>query len=421
MLIVHVPRENVNDKTVVIKRINFNSGEKVKQGDVVLQIETSKTIIDIESPNSGLVIHNLSEGSEVKIGAPLFSIDSKLEISSIETLHSQSSISDLPQNVEAKPLFSKAALKRISELGMDESNFSDGWISSDKVNNHAGLINPPEIIEFSSEEVRKDDLQADLPNKQKFHKKEFSKRKQAEIINLSLRSTTSTLGIEITPSLNRITKEKYFLFNQSIADLVVYEAAKLLLQFPNLNSFFIDNKHFGTYKDVNFGWTFDNGGNLKVLAIHETNLKNIEQLQDSVIELLDLYESGNSIPINLITESTVTFTDLSHLDNSFMIPLINGHQSLILGLIKTGPMTFQIIASFDHRITEGLEVNRFLISLKERILSHFQPNMTIKTLTCYSCGKSMAEETNMGNRGFLLMTLPTGETENICRNCFEGW
>ncbi len=82
---------------------------------------------------------------------------------------------------------------------------------------------------------------------------------------------------------------------------------------------------------------------------------------------MELYESNKPIPVELLEGSTVTLSDLSITGASFMLPLLIGQQSLILGIVKHEAAHFEVFASFDHRLAEGLRVARFLESLRERI------------------------------------------------------
>jgi pyruvate/2-oxoglutarate dehydrogenase complex dihydrolipoamide acyltransferase (E2) component len=72
MIEILVPRENVNDDSVIIRAIHVNSGEFAKKGQTVVEIETSKTNIEIDSPGNGLISHNLEVGTEISVGALLF-------------------------------------------------------------------------------------------------------------------------------------------------------------------------------------------------------------------------------------------------------------------------------------------------------------------------------------------------------------
>ena len=157
------------------------------------------------------------------------------------------------------------------------------------------------------------------------------------------------------------------------------------------------------------------------MSIKNSDQLSLTNLQDEVINLLDLYESSQTIPIDLLTTSTVTISDLSRTEASFIFPLINGYQSLILGVVRPQPNIYSIYATFDHRVSEGLRVTEFLSELKSRILSYYLARDEVISLTCYACEKTMAEEISLRHRGFIKITLPSGNEANLCRNCFEGW
>jgi pyruvate dehydrogenase E2 component (dihydrolipoamide acetyltransferase) len=423
MIEILVPRENVNDESVVILEVNFASGSKVKKGDVVVSIETSKTNIDIEAPEDGVVIHRLEKGSEANIGSLLFSIahsgESKLTISDELTVCDNELSAD-PQKIKAK--FSIAAIKRAKQLGVNLDQFEYGWVTSSDVEKRAGVAIPR--ANFQQVVAEKIAEMKSLPALAVSSTKvAISKRKQSEAKNLIAGdhgNTTSTIGVEI-----RILGERFvpppFLFKGGISDLLVFEAARLLRRYPELNAAYMDEKSYAHYEQVNFGWSFDNGKNLKVLAVKDADKLALSELQIEVGKLLDLYDSGGPIPMDLLLDSTVTFSDLSRSSASFMLPLINGRQTLILGLINKEKNVYEILASFDHRVSEGLSVANFLTELKSRVLSYFIDKDGIVNSSCYACGKSMSEELALGHRGFVKMTLANGEDENLCRNCFEGW
>lgn len=419
MIEVLVPRENVNDESVIISAVHCSSGVVVKKGDVVVSIETSKTNIDIASEHAGVINHNLEVGHEIDVGALLFTIGD-------QQLHKQSSnltdsiLVDDSKNITVAK-FSHAARKRAQELGVSLSQFSVGWISSADVEELAGIKRPLPKLQLPDSIVSKNNVTTDLS----LPIKEFplSKRKQAEVKNLQIgnhESTTSVIGIQIQVPGERVVKTSY-LFKESISDLIVFEGARLLRQYPELNAFYKNEKIWASYQEVNFGWSFDNGKNLKVLAIKQADQLTLSQLHQEVERLLNLYESGNSIPSQLLSDSTVTLSDLSRSDASYVLPLINGYQSMILGVVRKSKNLFELYASFDHRVSEGLTVSNFLSELKKRILSYYFLNNGIANIVCYGCGKSMSEELDLGYRGFIKVTLANGCDDNLCRNCFEGW
>lgn len=423
MIEILVPRENVNDESVIILQVNFASGEFVKKGDVVVSIETSKTNIDVESPDDGIISHQLEKGLEINVGSILFSVIDFQGEASIKGRVLSNEINSIDTISRADSKFSNAAIKRAKELGVNLDNLDKGWITSEAVEKHAGLSIPKSVFR-QHDSLNSGALNTKVPMLTvPATKINITKRKQIEAKSLLIGehgSTTSTIGIEIS-LLGRRLISPPFLFKEGISDLVAFEASKLLQKYPELNSAFNDEKSYSQYDQINFGWSFDDGKNLKVLAIKDANLLTLEGIQKEVARLLDLYESGGSIPMELLIDSTVTFSDLSRSQASFMLPLINGYQSLILGVVRKSKYVFELFASFDHRISEGLSVANFLGELRTRILSHYRDKNGVINLFCYTCGKSMIEELSLGHRGFVKMTLANGEDENLCRNCFEGF
>lgn len=343
-----------NDQEVLIRRVHVPTNTQVKYGDLIIEIESSKTIIDVYAEYDGLLLHSLEMGRKIKNG------DSAFEII---------------------------------------TNISNGYSDNDKFN----LLKNTRSI--SSKTIS------------------LSTRKQSEINNLlSLNHSASTSVISILlelPGKRIITPP--FLFKNGLSDILVYEAAKLLDKYRELNSYFKDNGLYEEYEEINFGWAFDSGNNLKVLNINSANKISLPELQNIVFDLLKAYEANEKIPLNLITGSTVTFTDLSHTEVESIIPLINGRQSLILGLTKINKHIYKITAAYDHRISSGLTVAKFLSELKSRIFSYYSDKIGIANLFCYACHKSMADELSLGHRGFIRITKADGNQADLCRNCFDGW
>lgn len=347
--------------TCVIRRINFQPGSKVVRGDIIFEVETSKTIIEIPADCGGIIEHSLSLNQEIKLDESVYIIR--------------------PDEVSIEGV---------------EKNVSNGKHS---LNGALKFTEPSSIV------------------------KEISKRKKDEINNLlklDHGSSTSVLSVSIKIPGERIISAP-FIFANSISDILVFEAAKLISKYPDLNSYFLNSDSYVSYLDVNFGWAFDNGKNLKVLTIKNTQKLSLSELQEAVFDLLKTYETEDKLPIDLTTGSTITFTDLSRTGVNNFIPLINGRQSLILGVTNEKNMLFQIIAAYDHRVSDGLTVANFLQELKTRILSYYLDDNGMAAIMCYACEKTIAEEVLLRHRGFIKITLPNGEEANLCRSCFEGW
>ena len=121
-----VPRENVNDEDVTIVKVLLISGANIKKGDIIVELETSKVTIDVESPCDGLLIHNLTEEDILPIGAVLCTVgesSEKKEITGRDITMSEAEAS------QSKAVISKAAQEKAEELNVDLSNITSGMIS----------------------------------------------------------------------------------------------------------------------------------------------------------------------------------------------------------------------------------------------------------------------------------------------------
>jgi pyruvate/2-oxoglutarate dehydrogenase complex dihydrolipoamide acyltransferase (E2) component len=416
MVEVVVPRDSVNDESVIVVKVRIPSGVLVNPGDIVVDVETSKTIIELPSPQHGIVNHNLEVGQEIGIGGLLYTVENAA------TQHAPVKTSAQPSvNTSKSPAkISKAAYARAAQLGIDPASFTEGWVTVAQIEAAAGL-KPATALSRPSMGGR---AARDPPRLQvEYQTEETSKRKRTEVQNLlkgDHQATSSTIAIRMSCGVRVV--QPPFLFRRSISDLLVFEAARLLLRYPELNGCFLDPKSWGRYSSINFGISFDNGNNLKVLTIADACKRTLAQIQEEIERMMHLYESGEPIPDSLLASSTVTLSDLSSQDASFMLPLINGHQSLILGVVRQPPDSFEVFASFDHRLAEGMRVVNFLGELKERIVSHYRSGtLDVESLKCHACDKTLAEEqTQFGNPGFLLVAVSASEERYFCRNCFEG-
>jgi pyruvate/2-oxoglutarate dehydrogenase complex dihydrolipoamide acyltransferase (E2) component len=422
-----VERESVNDDSVVVTRLVATDGAMVLKGQVVLEVETSKTASEVVAPIGGRVLLRVSVGNELKIGEVLFEVEPEGSESSTSGRQDCGQINpDTPPAGEPdkSPILSLAARRAAHAHGIGHDLFARaGWVTAADVLAVAGagatastarLPEPTPVIP-SSAVASAGTLPTSLES--------LSKRKLHEIRNLAIgnsHGSTSTIGASLIVRGPRLVRPPA-LFRDTIADLIVYEGARLLRKLPRLNAFWADERRVALYQCVNFGVTFDSGDNLKVLAIRAADTLGLDEIHREFSRLLDLYESGARIDDELLASATVTLSDLSGMPVSFMHPLVNGRQALILGVTRPTAQRYDVFASFDHRVSEGLTVARFLSELSQRVCSHFHERNVGRELSCSACRKPMEEELRLGGRGLLDVTLEDGSKGLLCRNCFMGY
>jgi pyruvate/2-oxoglutarate dehydrogenase complex dihydrolipoamide acyltransferase (E2) component len=428
---VVVDRDTINDDFVVVKKLYRRSGELVEAADPILEIESSKTLKEIGSPEAGILKVTLCEGDEVAVGDLLFEVGAEVETQSASvTIDRTISVSGIRKSVDTGPqerTLSRAAVDLARKLGVNPSTLPAGWITANDVLAAKGGQNPQTRSLFQEAMPHKDatSQRTQATPQVPFRQERISLRKRTEARNLSRANgngSTSVIGIELLLTGPRLVVPP-FIFHESIADLVVFEGARLIRRFPELNAFHIDERTIGYFEDVNVGVSFDSGRNLKVLALARTDTLSLSMVQSGIENLLHLYESGGPIEESLLTTSTVTVSDLSRSQANFMHPLLNANQSLIIGITRRSPIQYSLYAGFDHRISEGLQVAKMLGELRERIVSHYasQGAELLSSLRCSVCDQSLQKEVGRGGRGLIQVVLADGSDGRLCWNCFSGW
>lgn len=129
---VVVPHETVNDDTVTIQRWHFPSGAKVRKGDLVATIETSKAAIEVESTVAGYLQILKPEGSSVNVGETIARVAAAPVTEAAEappriaaaTARAGSQAVSAGASGPTIATFSRKARALIQENGLDEALFA---------------------------------------------------------------------------------------------------------------------------------------------------------------------------------------------------------------------------------------------------------------------------------------------------------
>jgi pyruvate/2-oxoglutarate dehydrogenase complex dihydrolipoamide acyltransferase (E2) component len=430
---VSVDRDSVNDEFVIVRKIYCKSGSFLTAGDRVLEIESSKTMKEIATPVAGFVKIVLSEGDEVAVGALLFEVNgaspeaqNEALVSAATTDATNADTASAERALEGERELSLAAADLAKRLGVETQLLPVGWVTTSDVLAAKGATPATRSsVPIPRLDAHLSNLNTPPPAKILFRRERVSLRKRTEARNLSRANssgTNSMIGVEVVIPGPRLAPPS-FLFQDSIADLVVFEVARLVRRFPELNAFYIDERTVGYFEEVNVGISFDAGQNLKVLALSKADTLALSSVQSGIEHLLHLYESGESLEDSILTTSTLTISDLSRSQADFMLPLLNTNQSLIIGITRRKPDLYALHAAFDHRVSEGLQVATMLGELRDRVISHHRPSAgsDLSALGCSLCGQSLQEEGSRGGRGLIRVVLADGSDGRLCWNCFNGW
>ena len=132
-------------------------------------------------------------------------------------------------------------------------------------------------------------------------------------------------------------------------------------------------------------------------------------------DLIVRFADGKLTSLDL-SPSSFTVTDLSSTPATYVRPLLNSAQSLIVGIVRSDAKEFKIFATFDHRVSSGRLVALFC-ALKERVESYFD-NVT-EADVCASCGASPLRASTFGRPGLFQVKTASG-LDWICWGCING-
>jgi pyruvate dehydrogenase E2 component (dihydrolipoamide acetyltransferase) len=459
---VRIPRENVNDETVTIVEWRVQAGQSVEESQVIAEIETSKTVVEITAPRSGFVHFSAKVGSEVAIGATL------CVISDSAAAPSETSVATPAMKKTPEPIFpsvahspvpamsavddvsaptsvrlSAAAQRIAKDRGLDLSQFAGrglvrerdllALLNGDSVAKKESVSTAQAPMAASRNEV-KARLVSDVPVKMEA----LPRRKLREIKALEA-GFYNTLASKVsvacpTRGLRRLASTRTEWHGNATA-IILFEVARLLRKFPVFNACYADGQ-VNLYEDVNIGFAVDAGQGLKVPVIHRADDKTLPaiatQMQEAIFQYMD-----DELPVEALSRGTFTITDLSGEDVLSFTPLINEGQSAILGIGaetfigSSVAGSFELILAFDHRLSDGRTAGQFLRCLRDRMQGHEaaisgsslpEPAATGATLTslprlCSRCGRSAKEIEEL--RGYLIASVvPPG---SICSVCLSGF
>ena len=124
-----VPQENVNDETVLVLDLNLTSGDEVKNGDEVLNIETSKTVVELNAHCDGYIYYVVNLDDEVPVGSVLANIyEQALNEKELEQFNAEHHLKDYKANIDIKtstikPVFSNKALALLAAKQITQDEF----------------------------------------------------------------------------------------------------------------------------------------------------------------------------------------------------------------------------------------------------------------------------------------------------------
>jgi 2-oxoglutarate dehydrogenase E2 component (dihydrolipoamide succinyltransferase) len=444
-----VPRLNTNDDEMDVVHWYFKDKEYVEKDKEIVDLESSKAVVSVESEASGYILCHFQKGDTVRVGVPLATFYSDLQEleadlnggSSAQTAQpesdrpvqptttagellqpsvaveqSQRITREVPTAVIAQQTpedrtldiqeeqsnqlsfgftrFSKAARDYIKRHQIDPELFEDmGLVSVEVIEKKLGIRSAVVSPSSGKDGQKVAPLLATEPG---LRSEKVSKSKQLEINLLTAGQAggiNSSLTVQFDSAGIRQTLQELDSLNGQILPLILFELARLIEEYPAFTAYYEAGKIY-YYDRIDLGLAIDLGKGLKVPVIRNANQLSPVELLETLTDLATRY-LDNQLSVEDLTGGTITISDLSSENILHFQPLVNQNQSAILGIggdssVDGCPMTLTLV--FDHRVLAGREVAQFLNALKDRLLSYQLTNLPVtqsavraRNISCSRC------------------------------------
>lgn len=406
---IKMPSAGQTTDEAKIYTVNVKVGDTVKRGDVLMEAETDKAVLPVESFVAGVVLDVLvQEGDDVTAGTVLAVIGKAEDVARYQRGGSAAPVADVVpaaaplvpapaaptvEEEEYLPIIKGAPVARATavpaapvvsaivypampnakmlakEKGVDLSKVvaSNGvFIKRQDVENYQPVVEVP-AAPASAEEKEYEVMT--MSRMRTIIGKRMMESKQ------TIPAWQCTVSMDMTAcmALRDSYKEKKGI-KLSYNDILAKAIAVASRKFPLVNARY-GNDEVRIYKHTNVGLAVGLDSALVVPVVKKIDVKGLEQIAGEYKEQIKKAREGKLSPADMGCGS-VTISNLGMYDVDQFVAIVNPPESCILavGSIKTEPVwdgaafnpvpTMKVTGSFDHRIIDGAYGAQFLQELK---------------------------------------------------------
>ena len=380
--------ESVADGTVAnwVKK----EGEQVNQDEIIAEIETDKVVLEVVAPTNGVLTKIIKkEGDVVNSAEVIGEFDEVQEVKSIKEEKSTAQVEELQDNPKISKVENKksgpAVKKIIAENNIDPEAIEPS--RKDKRLTKADVINH---LESQNKAAEPQNVQGSVATSSRPEKRVPMTRLRNTIAQrlVSVQQETAMLTtfneVDMLPIKELRSKygqefEKQHGIKLGFMGFFVIAAVQALKKFPIVNAS-IDGSDvvYHGYQDIGVAVSTERG--LVVPIIKDADTKSLPELEKSILEYSEKARDSK-LTIDEMQGGTFTISNGGVFGSLLSTPILNAPQTAILGMhaiqerpvavngeVVIRPMMY-LAMSYDHRLLDGKEAVRFLVSIKEQLES----------------------------------------------------
>ena len=404
---VKVPEMGESIMEGTIAKWHVKEGDQINQGDVLAELETDKVNIEISAEESGIIAQLLSkEGETVQVGETIARIGSgagavsapaaaapvaaaaapvaESKPAAVQASAPSETVSDSSSAYAASPAARKLARERGIDLGQVQTLDPIGRIRQEDIHAHIQRPSAAPSAAVQAAQVSQPAAPAADPSKP-FERRKMSRRRVTIANRLVEAQRTAAMlttfnEVDMTAILD-LRKRRKTAFQEKhdigLGFMSFFTRAVIgaLKAFPLLNAEIQgDEIVVKQYYDIGIAVSAKEG--LVVPVVRDADRLSFAGIEKQIADLAGKARS-NSLALSDLQGGTFTITNGGVFGSLLSTPILNAPQVGILGMHKiqlrpvaidetkmeNRPMMY-VALSYDHRIVDGSEAVRFLVTLK---------------------------------------------------------
>jgi len=389
--------ESVSEATII--SWYKKPGEKVKQDEKLADIETDKVILDIPAPVSGVLTKIITPEGTIIQANTLIGIIEEGDTAAMDSPATEQNPVTVPDFEKEIPL-SPAVRNMLNELSLDPAKITatgkNGRILKSDILNYLEQKPAPIITDSLAEPEPAPAVSAPAENTTiitpAVNHREPRRVPMSRIrTSIAKRLVEAQQNAAILTTFNEVDLSEVMAIRSEFGELFLKQheiklgfmsffvkaVTDSLKQFPIINASTEGNDIlYHDYYDIGIAVGSERG--LVVPILRDADDMNFAQIESNIATFAGKARDG-SIAIEDITGGSFTITNGGIFGSLLSTPILNPPQSAILGLhtikrrpvaigdeIKIRPM-MNLALSYDHRIIDGSDAVRFLVSIKDKL------------------------------------------------------
>lgn len=368
---VYVPCVNINDDIVLIVDVTVSTGDTVKAGDMIAEVETDKAVIPVEAEQDGYVLKILCDVEErVKVGAVMMWIGDSPDEPVPE------SVSKNPDEGSSRAGSQQPTAK--ARVLLDRHKLDAGQIP------HQGeRLTARDVEAFiadkggiaGSDKAARVDIQQgskELLPGTPGSLRSLSAEEQGMVSTVTWhRDHAVAAYLEMTYDQQAWEHyaaefaERHKFMLSPLLPLMAYRLVKLALDRPGINTTLVNGQKY-LYDQVNLGFTVQVGETLYLTVVQQADAMDDRQFIDALGEV-QRHAMAKKLRPDESMGATLGFSSMARWNVSRHVPVLSPYTGLMVAhsAPPKGGQSAVLGASYDHRILSGHDVAGVLQELTQ--------------------------------------------------------